>query len=125
MTLNKKVLLAEDDRLLRRACATALGKRGFTVLVAEDGEQALELARRERPDLILLDLLMPKLTGIDVLRALQADEATRCLTVVILSNSSRDLEMRDARELGAVDYLIKANLSLQALSERVAELLKE
>jgi CheY-like chemotaxis protein len=125
MTAIKKVLLAEDDRFLRRACATALGKRGFVVLLAEDGEQALEVARRELPALVLLDLLMPKMTGIEVLRALHEDVATRHIPIVILSNSSRELEMRDARELGAVDYLVKANLSLQALGDRVAQLLGE
>lgn len=125
MTANKKVLLAEDDRFLRRACATALSKRGFIMLLAEDGEQALELARAERPALVLLDLLMPKLTGIEVLRALQADEATRGIPIVILSNSSRELEMHDARALGAIDYLVKANLSLQALGDRVVQLLGE
>ena len=119
----KKVLLAEDDRFLRRACTAALSKRGFIVLLAEDGEQALDLARRGRPDLILLDLLMPKMSGIEVMCALRLDEATRCIPVVILSNSSLELEMNDARALGAVDYLVKANFSLRAVGERVAELL--
>jgi CheY-like chemotaxis protein len=119
----KKVLLAEDDRFLRRACATALSRRGFVMLLAEDGEQALALTRSEHPDLILLDLMMPKLSGIEVLSALRLDQATRGIPVVILSNSSRDFDMREARALGAVDYLVKANLSLQAVCDRVAELL--
>lgn len=120
MVTGKKVLLAEDDRFLRRACETALTRRGITVVAAEDGERALELVRAERPDLILLDLLMPKMTGIEVLRALKADPATRDIPVLILSNSSRELEMQNAQSLGVVDYLIKANLSLQELADRVA-----
>jgi len=122
MATAKKVLLAEDDRFLRRACETALTRRGITVIAAEDGERALALIRSEHPDLILLDLLMPKKTGIEVLRAIKADPATKDIPVLILSNSSRELEMQNAQDLGVVDYLIKANLSLQELAERVAAL---
>ena len=122
MATAKKVLLAEDDRFLRRACETALTRRGITVIAAEDGERALALIRSEHPDLILLDLLMPKKTGIEVLRAIKADPATKDIPVLILSNSSRELGMLNAQDLGVVDYLIKANLSLQELAERVAAL---
>ena len=73
MSTTKKILLAEDDRFLRRACETALTRRGMTVVAAGDGEEALALIRSERPDLILLDLLMPKMTGIEVLRTLARD----------------------------------------------------
>ena len=119
MSMTKKILLAEDDRFLRRACETALTRRGLTVLAAADGEQALALIRSERPDLVLLDLLMPKKTGIEVLRELKADEAIRDIPVLILSNSSRELEMHDAEALGVVGYLIKANLSLQELADKI------
>jgi CheY-like chemotaxis protein len=119
MSTSKKVLLAEDDRFLRRACETALSRRGMTVIAAEDGEQALALIRSERPDLVLLDLLMPKMTGIEVLRALRADEQIRDIPVLILSNSSRELEMRDAEALGVVGYLIKADFSLQELADKI------
>lgn len=120
----KTILLAEDDRFLRRACEAALTRRGLTVIAAEDGEQALAMIRSEHPDLVLLDLLMPKMTGIEVLRALKADEQTRHIPVLILSNSSRDLEMRDASELGVVGYLIKANLSLQELGDKIGAILE-
>ncbi len=120
----KKILLAEDDRFLRRACETALTRRGMTVVAAGDGEEALALIRSERPDLILLDLLMPKMTGIEVLRALKADAAIRDIPVLILSNSSRELEMHDAEALGVVGYFIKANFSLQELVDRIAEMVE-
>ena len=113
------VLIAEDDRVMRTASALALRRHGLTVLLAEDGAEALAAARAERPDLILLDLLMPKVSGIDVLRALKSDAATRDIRVVILSNSSRDLERQDATTLGALDYLIKSDLKLRELVERV------
>lgn len=120
----KKVVLAEDDRFLRRACETALRRRGITVIPATDGEEALALIRAERPDLVLLDLLMPKLTGIEVLRTLKEDRELRDIPVLILSNSSRELEMRDANALGVVGYLIKANLSLQELGDRIGAILE-
>lgn len=119
-----RVLLAEDDRFLRRAGEIALQKRGFTVMTAEDGQQAIDMARAHRPDLLLLDLLMPRKTGMEVLRELRADPATRDLRVLILSNSSKELEMQSATALGVSGYLIKTNLSLKELGDRVTALLQ-
>ena len=124
MTRGRRVLLVEDDRFLRRAGEAALRQRGFTVQVAADGEEALQKVQAEVPDLILLDLLMPKVSGIEVLRALRAAEATRAVPVLILSNSSRERDLEEIRNLGVTDYLVKANLSLQELGDRVAGLLE-
>lgn len=124
MTTGGRILLVEDDRFLRRAAEASLRQRGFTVTVAADGEEALAKVRAEIPDLILLDLLMPKLTGIEVLRALRAEEATKKIRVLILSNSSREQDLEAIKELGVTDYLVKANLSLQELGDRVAQLLE-
>jgi DNA-binding response OmpR family regulator len=117
------ILLAEDDRFLRRAAEITLRQRGFNVLLAVDGDEALEMARTHRPDLLLLDLLMPRKTGMEVLAELRADAATRDLRVLILSNSSKELEMRSAHSLGVAGYWIKANLSLKELGDRVMALL--
>jgi CheY-like chemotaxis protein len=124
MTTGGRILLVEDDRFLRRAAEASLRQRGFAVTVAADGEEALVKVRAEIPDLILLDLLMPKLTGIEVLRALRAEEATKKVRVLILSNSSREQDLEAIKELGVTDYLVKANLSLQELGDRVAQLLE-
>jgi two-component system phosphate regulon response regulator PhoB len=124
MTGGRRVLLVEDDRFLRRAAEASLRQRGFTVTAAGDGEEALRQVRAEAPDLILLDLLMPKVTGIEVLRALRAEEATKTIRVLILSNSSREQDLEELEELGVTDYLVKANLSLQELGDRVARLLE-
>ena len=120
----KTVLLAEDERSLRRAAEVALTRRGVHVVTATNGEEALALARLHHPDLILLDLLMPKMTGMQVLAALRADESTRGLRVLILSNSSRELEIEGADRLGVIDYWIKANVSLKELGDRVTALLE-
>jgi two-component system response regulator len=84
----------------------------------------LNKARAERPDLILLDLLMPKLPGLDVLRALKAEARTRAIPVLILSNSSREQDIAEVNKLGVAGYYVKADLSLKALGEHVARLLE-
>ena len=116
-----RVLLAEDDRFLRKAAETALKRQGFTVLPAVDGEEALRMARAETPDIVLLDLIMPKLQGFEVLRALKADPATASIPVIILSNLGQESDVKQAMEAGAVGYFVKANLSLQDLVKRVGE----
>jgi two-component system, OmpR family, alkaline phosphatase synthesis response regulator PhoP len=123
--MTKSILLAEDDKFLRRAAETKLKQAGFDVRVAVDGDEALAQAREQPPDLMLLDLLMPKRDGLSVLKALKADTVTAAIRVVIISNSSKDLEMQNASDLGAVDYWIKSNLSLQELCDRVQRLLGE
>jgi len=119
----KSILLAEDDRFLRRACETKLKQAGFNVRVAVDGEEALTMAREQSPDLLLLDLLMPRRDGLSVLATLRGDPKTKEIPVVIMSNSSKDLERQKAASLGVVDYWIKSNLSLQELCDRVSDLL--
>jgi len=118
-----RILLAEDDRFLRKAAETALKRQGFTVLAAVDGEEALRMARTDAPHLILLDLIMPKLQGFEVLRALKADAATAAIPVIILSNLGQDSDVKQAMEAGAAGYFVKANLSLQDLVKRVVEVL--
>jgi len=122
---NARILLVEDDKFLRRACEVSLQKRGFTVLTAVDGEDGLRQAREGAPNLILLDMLMPKLSGIETLEALKKDEQTRRIPVVILSNSSIDAKVQKAKALGAIGYLVKASLSLQELGDKVLCYLEE
>ena len=119
----KRILLAEDDRFLRRAEQAALKRAGFVVLAAADGEEALRMAIAEKPDLVLLDLIMPKLQGFEVLKALKADPATAAIPVVVLSNLGQEGDVQRALEGGAVAYLVKANLSLDELVARARETL--
>jgi two-component system chemotaxis response regulator CheY len=121
----RRVLLVEDDRFLRRACEASLQQRGFEVRTATDGEAGLALALAEHFDVVLLDLLMPKKPGIEVLAAIRADPARKDIPVLILSNSSREEDKRRAVELGAQGYYVKANLSLKALGDEVARLVGE
>jgi CheY-like chemotaxis protein len=122
---NARILLVEDDNLLRRACEASLKKRGFTLLTAANGEEGLQLARTGSPDIILLDMLMPKLSGMETLEALKKEEQTRGIPVIMLSNSSMDADVQKAKSLGAVGYLVKASLSLRELGDQVVFYLEE
>jgi CheY-like chemotaxis protein len=93
------------------------------VTTAADGEEGLRLAQSERPDIVLLDMLMPKLSGLEVLRALRSDETTRSVPVLILSNSSREQDIAEVTSLGVSGYFVKSNLSLQELGELVGRVL--
>src|SRR2546430_7494449 len=96
-----KVLLAEDDRLLRTAAVSTLRRAGFDVRAAEDGEETVALAAAERPDLILLDLVMPRVDGFEALRRLKADPATRAIPVIVLSNLGTESDRSTATAAGA------------------------
>ena len=117
----RRILLAEDDRFLRKAAEARLRQHGFTVFTAVDGEEALRVARAEKPDLLLLDLIMPKVQGFEVLKALKQDPATAAIPVIVLSNLGQERDVQQAMELGALAYFIKAHLSLQELVVKVNE----
>lgn len=118
-----RVLVAEDDRLLRTAAVTTLRRAGFDVVAAEDGEQAVTLAGAERPDLILLDLIMPKVGGLEALRRIKANPDTREIPVIVLSNLGTESDQRSAREGGAAGFFIKSALSLRDLVATVRDAL--
>ena len=120
----KRILVAEDDRFLRKAAEVTLRRHGFTVLTASDGEAALQMVRAETPDLVLLDLIMPRLQGFEVLRTLKQDPATEAIPVIVLSNLGQPSDVQQAMEEGAAAYFVKADLSLQALVQRVEEALQ-
>jgi DNA-binding response OmpR family regulator len=119
----RRILVAEDDRFLRKAAEMALKRQGYTVLTAADGEEALRAAQSELPDLILLDLIMPKLNGFDILQALKKEAPTAKIPVIVLSNLGQDRDVQHAMDAGATAYFIKTDLSLQALVQRVEETL--
>jgi len=120
----KRVLLAEDDRFLRRAGEAALKRAGYEVLGAADGEEALRMAREHLPSLVLLDLIMPKMQGFEVLTALKLDPATAAIPVIVLSNLGQEGDVQQALKAGAQAYFIKANMSMQDLVKHVDEVLR-
>jgi CheY-like chemotaxis protein len=120
----QRILLVEDDRFLRKAAEATLRRNGFVVRTAVDGEEALQRIQEEAPGLVLLDLIMPKLQGFEVLRILKQDPATRQIPVVVLSNLGQESDVQQALQGGAIAYLIKANLSLQDLVTHVQKILQ-
>lgn len=119
-----KVLIIEDDRELVLLLRRALASRRYEVLVAGDAEEGLPLARREQPSLIILDILLPGKSGYEVLRQLKTEPATREIPVLVLSNLGQEQEARTGLGMGAVDYLIKADTTIDAVVARVDALLR-
>lgn len=119
-----KVLLVEDSKFLRIATERALSKAGFGVSTAADGEQALQLANQQRPDIIVLDMMLPKISGPDVLKALKANPDTADIPVIVLSSLSRMNEPKLLSE-GASAYFEKSTLELDKSSDRLAEIIEK
>jgi DNA-binding response OmpR family regulator len=115
----KTVLIVEDEQSMQRALKNKLEHAGYTVLAADDGEKAIEALRSTKPDLVLLDLIMPKLDGISVLRQMKGDDAFRGVPVVILTNLSSGDKVAEAMQLGTFDFLVKANYSLDDVLKKV------
>jgi DNA-binding response OmpR family regulator len=114
-----KVVVADDDRMLRKAAETTLRRQGYSVSTASDGEEALQLIRSEQPDIIVLDLIMPKLQGFDVLHILKQDTLTSSIPVIVLSSLTQEQDKQEALDLGAVAYFNKSTLSLGELVKQV------
>jgi two-component system alkaline phosphatase synthesis response regulator PhoP len=102
-----RILLADDDPFLVQIYSTRLGKDGHEVVTCGDGEAALEKTKEWKPELVVLDIMLPKLTGLEVLASLKGDAGTSKIPVVILSNLTSAEEQDKARELGAVAFLTK------------------
>ncbi|MBI2050609.1 MAG: response regulator [Parcubacteria group bacterium] len=109
MTSKPLVLLAEDDAFLRRMYATKFEQSGIPALLAEDGKQALSLARKHKPKLALVDILMPKVDGFEVLAEMKKDPELKNIPVVLLTNLSEVSDVSRAKKLGAAEYLIKSH----------------
>ncbi len=102
-----RILIAEDERDIRELITFTLEFGGFQVIAAANGQEAVELARQHRPDLIILDVRMPKMTGYEACRILKSQEETRSIPVVFLSAKGQEAEIRQGMEAGADAYIIK------------------
>lgn len=121
-TATIKILTVEDDLFLKELLAGKLADDEFDVAYASNGEEALALAASENPDIILLDILLPGMSGYEVLEQLKANENTASIPVLILSNFGQPEDIEKGKSLGAEDFLVKANNSLDAIVERVREI---
>ncbi|KKU80544.1 MAG: response regulator receiver domain protein (CheY-like) [Parcubacteria group bacterium GW2011_GWA1_47_8] len=124
MDEKKKIIIVEDDAILRDVLFEKLERSGFSVDRAEDGIIAMEKIRARRPDMILLDIIMPRKGGMQVLEELHADPALKDIPIIIISNSGQPVEVERARELGARDFLIKAVFDPNEVLEKVKNILE-
>jgi DNA-binding response OmpR family regulator len=123
MTETKKdILLIEDEDVLANMYETKFAKEGFVIRKALDGETGLKMAQERRPDLILLDIIMPKLDGFTVLRRLKADEKLKDIPVMLLTNLGQDEDVKKGTELGVVGYLVKANSTPAQVVDKVKDI---
>ncbi len=106
-TTTKKVLIADDEQNIVISLEFLLAREGFQVLVAQDGEEALAKARAEKPDLVLLDVMMPKMNGFDVCQALRADPELSAVRILMLTAKGRETEISKGLGLGADAYMTK------------------
>lgn len=109
----KKILLAEDDKYISLAYKDGLERNGFGMVIAFDGIEAVKKIRSEKPDLVLLDLIMPNKNGFEVLEEIKKDKAIKDIPVIILSNLGQESDIEKGKALGAADYLIKSNISMK------------
>ena len=105
--MNTCALVVDDDKLLLRLVQLNLDKMGIEVLMAEDGQEAIRLATEERPDVILLDIMMPQMDGYEVMRRLKSEKKTRDIPVVMLTAKSNPDDRQRSRDMGAVAYITK------------------
>jgi DNA-binding response OmpR family regulator len=115
----KKILIVEDEEVLLSLLQKKLTTEGYDVSIAENGEVGLETMRKVIPDLVLLDIVMPKKDGFQVMKEMQKDESLKNIPVVIISNSGQEVELERAKELGARDWLIKTEFDPMEVIEKV------
>lgn len=115
----KKILFIEDESALQKTFGDILRKEGYEMISALDGEEGLKLAKTEKPDLILLDLILPKVNGFEVLRQLKENSETKEIPIIILTNLEDIEDINKALELGATTYLVKASYSPEEVLEKI------
>ena len=118
-----KIALIEDDANIRKMYRMKLELSGYNVLTAEDGKEAVELIKKANPDLVLLDILLPKKDGFEVLKEIKdsTDKKIKSIPVIMLSNLSSKEDISEAKQLGASDYFVKAKINPKEVAEKVNE----
>ena len=118
-----KILIVEDDNFLVDMYTTKFELEGFQVVSADNGEKGIELAQSESPDIILLDILMPKMDGFSTLIELKKDDATKDIPVILLTNLGQKEDVKKGFELGAAGYLIKAHFMPSEVVDKIKKIL--
>lgn len=119
----KKIVLADDEQFISIAYKDGLTRAGYDLTVAHDGEEALAKIKEVKPDLVLLDLIMPKKTGFEVIKEVKADPEIAQIPVIVLSNLSQHTDEEEVRQSGAIDFLVKSDISLEQLVARIQQVI--
>ncbi|MFH1714227.1 MAG: response regulator [Candidatus Nealsonbacteria bacterium] len=119
-----KILIIEDDKFLRELISQKLLKEGYEIDSAVDGEEGIKKIKETKPDLVLLDLILPGIDGFEVLTQMKTDSSISPTPVIILSNLGQKEDVERGLKLGAVDYLIKAHFTPGEIVEKIKEILK-
>ncbi len=120
----KKVLIVEDDSFLQGLASSKLEKEGFSVTGASNSDEAARALDADTPDMILLDLVLPGTDGFGILKKIREGIKTKDTPVIVFSNLSDDSDIKKAKDLGATDYMVKSNFTLDELAEKIKEILK-
>ncbi len=118
-SLKKKVLIIEDEDIMVDLIQKKLEKEGYQVTVARNGEEGLDLIRKKMPNLILLDIVMPKMNGFEVMEELNKDPELKKIPIIVISNSGQPVELNKVKEMGAKDWLIKTQFEPHEVLEKV------
>ena len=121
----KKILFVEDESALQKTLGEILHQEGYEMISALDGETGLRLAKEKKPDLILLDLILPKIHGLDVLKKIKEDPEIKEIPIIVLTNLEGARDINKAIELGAKTYLVKAQYSLEEVLGKIKKALGE
>jgi len=121
--MGAKIVIVEDDQLMANLYKKVFSFEDYEVVLASDGQEGLDAVRKEKPDMVLLDMMMPKMNGMQVLEKLKDDDKTKDIPVLVLSNLAGDKDAEKAKELGAVDYLIKSDNEPKVVVETVKKVL--
>lgn len=121
----KKILFVEDEESLQKTMKEMLERNGFSVISALDGENGILFAKNEKPDLILLDLILPKKDGFEILKALKEDSRTDAIPVIVLTNLEGSADIEKVLSLGVHTYLIKSNYSLDDVLSKIKSIFEK
>ena len=120
----KKILIVEDDQMICSMYKTKFEADGFACLTANNGADGLAMAKKEKPDLVMLDVILPQLDGFSVLKEIKANSQTKSIPVIMLTNLGTDEDKKKGETLGAADYWVKASLTPAEISKKIKEHLK-
>ena len=120
----KKILIVEDDKFLRELIVQKLLRESYEIIEAVDGEKGLKMIKDEKPDLVLLDLILPGMDGFEVLAKIKEDASVSQIPIIILSNLGQKDDIERGLKLGAADYLIKAHFTPGEIIEKIKNIIK-